>query len=156
MPRGGFARPDGGRVPGAYTFGTVAALNTLSAALLWFVAANIASIALGRKAPHGFWRNWLLAQTVILLLCLPWFLAVALHGQRGVMGGLDWVPPLSWGRLWWTLSSTYFMYVTSLITVRVFAPGVPGFGLLVFAMAVCGGFALRRRAAPLDVLAASA
>ena len=139
----------------ASTLGTVAALNVLSVAVFWLAAANVAAVALARDRkgdPHGFRRNWLLAQFAIGLLCLPWFAALKLLGQRGVMGGLDWVPPLAAERLWWALDGIYLLHVTSLITVRVFAPTVPGFGLAVVALAAGGALVLRRRGASLAVL----
>jgi 4-amino-4-deoxy-L-arabinose transferase-like glycosyltransferase len=142
----------------AYTLGTAAALNVLSDALFWFVAANLAAIAIGRHpAARGgtFWRHWLVSQAVILALSAPWFVAIKFLGQRGVMGGLDWVQPLTWARLWWALASTYFFQVTSLITVRIFPPSVSGFGFLVVAMAVAGLVRLRRRGAALPVMAAA-
>ena len=142
----------------AYTLGTAAALNVLGVALVWLAAANAAAVALGRQrtgSPVGFRRNWLLAHLVIALLCVPWFVALDLFGQRGVMGGLDWVPSLTRARLWWALDGAYLMQVTSLITVRVFADGVPGLGLAVLALAIGGAFTLRRRGAPLAVLGAA-
>jgi uncharacterized membrane protein len=153
-------RAPGGR-PGAwaaYVFGTIAALNVLGVSMFWFIAANLAAIAIafwrvGRA--RGFWRNWLLAQAIILLCCLPWFLALKFFGQRGAMGGLDWVPPLSATRIWWTLAGTYFMHATSLITVRVFAAGIPGLGALVLLLAAGGVYALRRQRAALVVMCAA-
>jgi uncharacterized membrane protein len=142
----------------AYTFGTVAALNVLSDALFWPLAANLAAIAIATRTtarPKEFWRNWLIAQAVVLVLCLPWFVAMTFLGQRGAMGGLDWVQKLNWARLWWALASTYFMDVTSLITVRIFPPGVPGFGFAVAVLAAAGLVYLRRRGAALAAVAAA-
>jgi 4-amino-4-deoxy-L-arabinose transferase-like glycosyltransferase len=140
----------------AYVLGTVAALNVLSVALFWFVAANVAAPVLAVRSfrPRGFWRNWLAAQAVILALSAPWYVAMKLLGQRGAMGGLDWVPPLTWLRVWWTIDGTYLMHPTSLITVRIFSGGVPGCGWLVLAMAIAGAAALWRRPAQLAVVGA--
>jgi 4-amino-4-deoxy-L-arabinose transferase-like glycosyltransferase len=142
----------------AYTFGTVAALNVLSDALFWPLAANLAAIAIARQRtaqPRGFGRNWLMAQAVIVVLCVPWFVAIDMFGQRGAMGGLDWVQKLTFARLWWALAGTYFMDVTSLITVRIFPPGVPGFGFAVLVLAVAGLLYLRRHGAVLAAMAAA-
>ncbi len=153
-------REPGGR-PGAwavYVLGTIAALNVLSVSMFWFVASNLAAFAIARRRDsqkRQFWRNWLLAQLLIVLFCLPWYLALKFYGQRGALGGLDWVPPLDGARLWWTLSGTYFMHVTSLIAVRVFAAGIPGLGVLVLLLAAGGAYALRRQRAALAVLAAA-
>jgi mannosyltransferase len=153
-------RDPGGR-PGAwvaYVFGTIAALNVLSVSMFWFVAANLAAFAIAWRRgsrPRGFWRNWARAQLVIVIFCLPWFLALKFFGQRGALGGLDWVPPLDGARIWWTLAGTYFMHVTSLIAVRVFANDIPGLGLLVLLLAAGGAYALRRQRAALTVLTAA-
>jgi mannosyltransferase len=152
-------RAPGGR-PGAWTtyvVGTIAALNVLSDSMFWLFAANLAAIAIawaciGRA--RFFWRNWLLAQAVIVLFCLPWFLALKFFGQRGAMGGLDWVPPVSAARIWWALDGTYLMHTTSLIAVRVFA-GIPGLGWLVLLLAAGGVYALRRQRAALVVIGAA-
>jgi uncharacterized membrane protein len=136
----------------AYTLGTVVALNVLSVALVWAVAANLAAVAVARR---GFWPNWWRAQAVILLLTGPWFLAIRVFGQRGAMGGLDWVPRLTLPRFWWALDGTYLMHATSLITVRTFAAGVPGIEWLVAGLAVAGAVALRRQPAVLTVVAAA-
>jgi mannosyltransferase len=138
----------------AYTFGTAAALNVLSDALFWFVAANLAAPVLAWRR-RGFWRNWLLAQTVIVAVSAPWFVAILAYGEHGAMGGLNWVPPLDATRLWWVFAGTYLFHAASLITVRIFNPGLPGIGLLVGVLALGGAFALRRRGAELVVLAAA-
>lgn len=140
----------------AYILGTVAAINILSDALFWVLAANIGAVFIARHAanPRGFARNWLLAQLVILALGLPWYIAILCLGQRGAMGGLDWVQPLSAARLWWAISGTYLFYVTSLITVRIFPPGIPGFAVLVILATLAGLYRLRR-GATLPVLAAA-
>jgi uncharacterized membrane protein len=149
-----FSAPDASRGAwAAYTLGTILALNTLSAAMFWFLAANLAVACTIRE--RKFWRNWLTAQAAILLICLPWFIAMKFAGQRGALGGLDWVPPVDAARLWWTLSGTYLLYVTSLIKLRIFSPGVPGLGFLVLAMALAGAYRLRRRRGALTVLAAA-
>jgi mannosyltransferase len=136
----------------AYVLGTVAALNILSVALFWLLAANLAGIVVAWRKDKAFRNRWLLAQLLILLLCAPWFIAIKMHGQRGPLGGLDWVPPLNWARVWWAFSGTYLLYVTSLIKVRVFAPGIAGIGVLVVLLAVAGLLAVRRQRGVLAVL----
>jgi mannosyltransferase len=139
----------------AYTLGTIAALNVLGVSVLWLLAANLAVFVLAWRREidlRGFLENWLLAHIIIILFCLPWFLAFKLYGQRGALGGLDWVPPVTAIRLWWALAGVYFMHVTSLIAVRVFPAGVPGLGLVVAMLAAGGAFALRRQRAALTVL----
>ncbi len=152
----GLARPGDGRgrayAWAAYVLGTIAALNVLSVALFWFLAANLGGAVLAWQRRGGFGWRWLLAQIVILAFCLPWFIAIKLHGQRGSLGGLDWVPPLSQARIWWAFSSTYLLYVTSLIKIRVFAPGFAGLGALAVALALAGLVAVRKQRGVLAVL----
>jgi len=143
----------------AYGFGTIAALNVLSDALPWLLASNLAAPAIGRQSgagQAGFWRNWLIVQLAIFATCAPWFAAMAAVGTGGAMGGLDWVPAMTWHRLWWAISGDYFGFVTSVVTDRIFAPGVPGLGFAVAAAGVAGLAALRRQNAVLAVLAAAA
>lgn len=137
----------------AYVLGTAAALNTLSDALFWFAAANLGAIAMLWRGPPGLRWNWLIAQLVIVVLSAPWFIAIKILGQRGALGGLDWVPPLDLAHLWWSFASTYALRVTSLITLRIFAPGLPGIGLLAAALALAGAWSLRRRPSVLAALA---
>ena len=152
----GLAQDEGGagkfRFWLAYVLGTAAALNILSVALFWFIAAQLAGAVLCRQRDGKFLRRWLLAQLPIILLCLPWFIAIKMLGQRGSLGGLDWVPPLSAARIWWAFSGTYLLYVTSLIKVRVFAPGVAGLGAAVVVLALAGLVGLRRQRGLLAVL----
>ena len=139
----------------AYVLGTIAALNILSIALFWFLAANIAGALLMRQRDAEFRRRWVLAQLSILVLCLPWFIAIRLLGEHGPLGGLDWVPPLDWARIWWAFSSTYLLYVTSLIKVRVFAPGIAGAGVVAALFAIAGLVAISRQRGVVMVLVVS-
>lgn len=136
----------------AYVLGSIAALNILSVALFWFASANLAGAALCWQRGAPFRRSWLLAQALIIACCLPWFVAIWLRGQHGTLGGLNWVPPLSAARLWWAFSGTYLLYVTSLIKVRVFAPGIFGIGAGVAVLAIAGLLAIAKQRGVLAVL----
>jgi 4-amino-4-deoxy-L-arabinose transferase-like glycosyltransferase len=137
----------------AYVAGTVAALWVLSDALFWWLAANLAAIAMAWRRAEFWWR-WTAAQSVILLFCAPWFLAITLFGQRGALGGLDWVQPTNLARLWWSFAQDYLFYPASLIDVKVFSPGILGFGVAVAALAAFGIYHVRREPRLMAVLAA--
>ncbi len=131
----------------AYVAGTVAALNVLSVALFWVAASSLAAACVALQAPgarRGIARNWLLAHAVVAALSLPWFVAmyVSVGGRLGA--GLDWVPPLTLGRAWSTVSAVFLFRISSLISFRLYPESLPGFGLLVAAMAACGAVALWR------------
>jgi 4-amino-4-deoxy-L-arabinose transferase-like glycosyltransferase len=148
------ARAPGNRLAwGAYIAGTVAALWVLSDALFWWLAANLAAVAIAWRRP-GFWWRWAGAQAVILVLCGPWFVAIGVWGQRGALGGLDWVQPTNLARLWWSFAQDDLFYPASLIDVKVFSPGVLGFGLAVAALAAVGIITARREPRLMAVLAA--
>jgi hypothetical protein len=132
----------------------VAALWVLSDALFWFLAANLAALAIGWRR-RDFWWRWAGAQGLILLLCGPWFLAIAVFGQRGVLGGLDWVQPISAARLWWAFAQDDLFYPASLIDVKVFAPGVVGFGVVVAMLAGLGVYVVKRERAVMAVMLAA-
>ncbi len=131
----------------AYTVGTVAALHVLSVATLWLVAAALAALAIGRQVGpgwRGFVRNWIGCHVVIGLLSVPWFVAMYLFVRGRVVGGLDWVPPLTPDRVWSTLSSVFLFRTSSLISPRLFPESLPGFGILVSVLALGGAAALWR------------
>lgn len=149
---------------GLLLFGTAAALNTLSVALLWWVAANLAAVAIAwrlgsRHEPQGrarrrvFGRNWLTVQAVAAASCLPWFVAMY-FSVRGhdMRAGLDWVPPVSAKRVWSAVAAVYLLRDSSLISGRLLYGIVPLVGplleVLAGGLAVFGlaHLALRRRA----------
>jgi len=148
------ARNAGSRVAwAAYVAGTVAALWILGDALFWWLAANLAAIVMAWRRPKFWWR-WGAAQAVILLFCGPWFLAIAIWGQCGALGGLDWVQPTNIARLWWSFAQDYLFYPASLIDIKVFPPGVLGFGPAIAALAAFGIYSGRREPRLMAVLAA--
>lgn len=139
---------------GLLLFGTAAALNVLSVALLWWLAANLAAIVIAWRAGPGrrvFGRNWLAVQAIAAASCLPWFVAmycsVRGHDMRA---GLDWVPPVSAKRFWSAIAAVYLLRDSSLISGRLLHGMVPLVGplleVLAGALAACGAafLAIRR------------
>lgn len=140
----------------AYIGGTVAALNVLSVALFWVAAATLAALFIATQAGgawRGLARNWLVAHAIIAALSLPWFVAMYWFVDGHIANGLDWVPPLTLGRAWSTISSVFLFRISSLISFRLFPESLPGFGALVVAAAALGGWTLwQRRRGVLAVL----
>lgn len=125
-----------------YVLATIGALDTLSVALFWLLSALvvIGLTAAGQPAyRRGLLINAAIAHLAILACYLPWIVAmqVLTHGRMG--SGLDWVPPLSWIRIWTTIQAVYLLRTTSLISFHTFPDGLPWFGLLT-ALAAVGGF----------------
>ena len=130
-----------------YAMATIGALDTLSVALYWLLAAVL---AIGRMAyAHPAQRRGLLVNASIvhgaILVCyLPWIMAMhtLTHGDMG--SGLDWVPPLTWNRVWTTIQAVYLMRTTSLISFHTFPDGLPWLGLLTMLAALAGLWRARR------------
>ncbi len=137
----------------AYVLGTVGALNVLSVALFWVLAASLAALLIARSrelaepadARRQFLRRWVWAHGIIAALSLPWFVAMWVAAKGQMASGLDWVPALTFERLWSTLAVVYLHGISSLISFQLFPSGVPWFGAVVLALAACGVLALWRR-----------
>ena len=152
-------RPDAAR-PGwlVYVLGTIGALDTLSVALFWLLAALIAIGLIARAQPEhrrGLLVNAAIVHVAILCCYLPWIVAMhtLTHGRMG--SGLDWVPPLSWTRIWTTIQAVYLLRTTSLISFHTFPDGLPWLGLVAAIAAVAGLWhhARRDRAALVSAVA---
>ncbi len=156
------------RAPGAnrwawavYVLGTVAAIGVLSVALFWWLAANLAALALAfhpDAKPRPFLRNWLIMQGLVVLLTAPWFIAMYLSVHGNMASGLDWVPPLTGRDIWSAISSVYLLRISSLISFHLFPQPLPWLGLPVAILSVMGILSLRRQLqfrGPLVVLCAA-
>ena len=141
-----------------FVVATIGALDTLSVALFWLLAALIAIGVTARAQPaqrHGLLINAAIAHVAILCCYLPWIVAMhtLTHGRMG--SGLDWVPPLSWTRIWTTIQAVYLLRTTSLISFHTFPDGLPWLGLLAAIAALAGlwHYARRDRAALVSAVA---
>jgi mannosyltransferase len=152
----GWRDPDGARWAwAAYGLGTLAAMNVLSVALFWLLAANLAAplIARHRDADRRrFLSNWLMVNAGIALLSLPWFVAMYFATRSHLTEGLDWIPPLSPARIWSAIASVYLMRHSSLISLRLLKDGVPLLALVVAVLSTFGLLHLSRRRTMLAVL----
>ena len=136
-----------------YGLGTALALDTLSVALFWLLAANIGggliAIRLGIDR-RRFLRNWLLVQVLVLAAYLPFLAGMAVLTDGNMGSGLDWVPPISARNVWTTLQTVYLMRISSLIAFRIFPGpldllGIGWFGWIVAGLALIGLISSMRR-----------
>ena len=140
----------------AYALGTLAALNVLSVALFWLLAANLAAPVIARHrdaSGRAFLGRWALVNASLLLVSLPWFVAMYLATRSHLTEGLDWIPPLNPARIWSTVASVYLMRHSSLIGLHLLKGGVPLFALTVAMLSTLGLLHLARRRTTLIVLA---
>ena len=124
-----------------YGLSTLAALDTLSVALFWLLAALLAIVLAAARDPihrRLLLRRAAIVNTAVLVCYIPWIVAMY-HLTRGDMAsGLDWVPPLSASRVWTTLQAVYLLRTTSLIRFHTFPGGLPWLGLVVAGAAGAG------------------
>ena len=143
------SRPDAARLGWlAYALATIGALDTLSVALFWLLAAVLAIGLAAARQPlyrRGLLVNAAIAHLAILACYLPWIVAmqVLTHGDMG--SGLDWVPPLNWTRIWTTIQAVYLLRTTSLISFHTFPDGLPWLGFLTLLAAFAGLWRYGRR-----------
>ncbi|HUC10957.1 MAG TPA: glycosyltransferase family 39 protein [Stellaceae bacterium] len=143
----------------AYSLGTAAALAVLNVAIPWFVAANVAALVIARAANGvrpGFWRNWAMAQLLILMVWAPLLVAVYVSRHGAVLDGADWAPAETSRTLWSIIAPVYLLRISSFITFDVMPGQIPGLALVVVAAAALGAWRLRREPAVLAVLGCAA
>jgi mannosyltransferase len=151
-----------GALPGpwiAYVLGTAAALDVLNVAIPWFIAANLAAVAIAHaagKARYRFWRNWAIAQLAILVAWAPLLIAVYVSRDGAVLDGADWAPGGTTRTIWSILAPVYLLRISSFITFDVLPAPVPGLAFAVAMAAAFGAWRLRRDRAVLSVLGSSA
>ncbi len=133
-----------------YTVGTLGALQVLSIAFFWLIAANCAAIAILADRTidrRRFLLRWLAAQAIVLLLTLPWFGAMAVVTKGHMTNATDWVPPITTHSFLSTLGSLYLMRISRLINFHLFPEVIPGFGALLLVFGVMGLAYLKPRPA---------
>lgn len=143
----------------AYSLGTAAALSVLNVAVPWLVAANLAAIAITRRAGDGrraFMRNWGLAQLLILAIWLPSLVWVYIASQGTVLDGAGWAPAENAKTIWSIIAPVYLLRISSFITFDLLPARVPGLALVVAALALLGALRLRRDPTVLAVLGCAA
>lgn len=142
----------------AYIGGTAAALNVLNVAIPWWIAANLAAIALAhgvRDNRARFLRNWALAQFAIFLCWLPALTAVSIIDKSTILHGESWAPPETPATIWSIVAPVYLDRIAAFITFDVMPARVPGLSFLIAAVAIYGAWRLRREPILLAVIGAA-
>ncbi|OOG49104.1 glycosyltransferase family 39 protein [Rhodanobacter sp. C01] len=137
----------------SYVFGTVGALDVLSDALPWLIAANASLFMIWRNlrmepsaSPRtGFRRNWLLGTVVILACCVPFYGAILAASDGQMLHKFDWIPPLSWQTLKVAAKSAYLMRMAAVVRFSVLPTAVPLLGLMVAILGAIGLWRMRGR-----------
>jgi mannosyltransferase len=138
---------------GAYVFGTIGALDVLSDAAPWLIAANVALFLIWRdlhkpsscEAQMAFRRNWLLSSAVILVCCAPFYSAILAASDGQMLQKFNWIPPLSWRNLRITAKSAYLMRMAAVVRFNLLPTAVPMLGPLVGVLGVVGLWRMRER-----------
>lgn len=137
----------------SYVFGTIGALDVLSDAAPWLIAANASLFLIWRSlrlepSPDqhlGFRRNWLLSATIILVCCMPFYAAILAASDGQMLHKFDWIPPLSWQNLKVAAKSAYLMRMAAVVRFSVLPTAVPLLGLLVAMLGAVGLWRMRGR-----------
>jgi mannosyltransferase len=143
----------------AYALGTAAALDVLNVAVPWFVAANLAAIAIARAAgpgQRGFWRNWAIVQLLIVACWAPLLAAVYVVSRGTVLDGPAWVPSETARTVWSIIAPVYLLRLSNFITLDLAPAAIPGLSLAVAVLAALGVWRLRRDPPVLAVLGGAA
>jgi mannosyltransferase len=136
-----------------YVLGTIGALDVLSDAAPWLIAANASLLLIWRglrlELPPdlrtGFRRNWLLSLALILVCCVPFYGAILAASDGQMLQKFDWIPPLSWRNLKVAAKSAYLMRMAAVVRFTVLPTAVPLLGLLVGMLGAAGLWHMRRR-----------
>ena len=147
------ARPGVRRGPGwgAYVAGTVAASAVLGDTAPWLLASNAAlwlvwwSLRPQREAAQAFRRHWLVAQAIVLLCCVPFYLGVLGAADRHTMQSFNWIPALTWHHLWVVASTTYLMHGATVVRLGLLPMAVKVLSPLLAVLGGVGFYRLRGR-----------
>lgn len=140
-----------------YLFATLAAVNVHGTALLWAIVGCLATLFIAAHSDADkprLLRKTALIHGLIAILTLPGYLAMLLfaRGHGRLLENLDWIPAVTQNRLAEDILSVYFFGISSPISSRLFAGGVPFMGVLIATLAAFGVLYLFRRGAVLVVL----
>ncbi|GAB2543430.1 glycosyltransferase family 39 protein [Rhodanobacter koreensis] len=138
----------------SYVFGTIGALDVLSDAAPWLIAANASLLLIwcgllrSEQSPGpriSFGRNWLLSMAIILVCCVPFYGAILAASDGQMLQKFDWIPPLSWQNLKVAAKSAYLMRMAAVVRFSVLPTAVPLLGFLVAMLGATGLWRMRGR-----------
>lgn len=135
--------------------GTLFALYTLTLAAVWWLASNIAFVAIAIRA--GTMRKplvgvWLAIQAFIALIWLPAFAVVLYTRKDDLLRGYRWIPESTWDHVSGVLSSVYLYRVSDFTAFALLPTPVPWLGFAVLALALFGAWQLRTAPGQLAVM----
>ncbi|MDE8345254.1 MAG: glycosyltransferase family 39 protein [Acidocella sp.] len=146
----------------AFTVGSAAALDVLGDGLPWIITGNVIFLVLLPVSPNRgqLLRNLLLADGVIVLACLPFYLLMLAHQDKGFVSSVMWIPPLDVSRVWYDFGSVYFMRIADSVTFHFMHVSTPSVMVWMIDAALLGAvlaasWVLRRRPALLAALGIS-
>ncbi len=104
-----------------FILGTAAAADVLADSLPWLLTANLiaAALVVMGKARGAFMRNMLKADLVILILAAPFYAGLEIYQQEAFVKSLGWIPPLDFGRFWYSFGSVFFMHLADSVSFNV-------------------------------------
>ncbi len=143
----------------AYCGGTAAALNVLNVAVPWFLAANLAAVAIVQHAGGGraaFLRKWGRAQVLIIAAWLPSAAAVYILSSGGVLYASRWAPPETMATIWSSVAPVYLDRISDFVTFNLMPARVLGLAVVIAAFAAHGAWRLRRRPGVLALIGCAA
>jgi mannosyltransferase len=145
-----------------FALGSAAALDVLGDGMPWVITANLIAAVMVWKSPRRgvLVRNLLIADAVIALLCVPFYVMMAMTVENGFTHSFDWIPPLTGPRIWYNISSVYLMRVADSVTFKLMDVQTPAalmwlIDAALIAAAGFGAWRLRHRPGPLAVLSLS-
>ncbi|MBD8880555.1 glycosyltransferase family 39 protein [Rhodanobacter sp. 7MK24] len=150
----GWRRPDNLWLEWAAWFaGTIGALDLLGDAMPWLLASNGTLFCIWRHLrvthppalAHGFLRNWLWIQALVLACCLPFYVAICVASNARMLDVFDWVPALSWRGLWVAAGSIYLMRPAEVVQFGLMPAGAAVLSPCVVVLCGLGLFRLRGR-----------
>jgi len=145
-----------------FALGSAAALDVLGDGLPWVLTANLIGAVMLWKSPRRriLLRNLLIADAVIAVLSVPFYIMMAMTVENGFVHSFDWIPPLTGPRIWYNIASVYLMRVADSVTFKLMDVPTPAalmwlIDAALIASAGLGAWRLRRRPGPLAVLSFS-
>ncbi len=142
--------------------GSVAAVDVLGDGLIWVAAANLifAVLLWQSQSRWPLLRNVLLADAIIAVLCVPFYLLMLQWEHEHLIASVMWIPALNIERFWYSIGSVYLMRIADSVSFEFIQVPTPVFvshmiGAALLLAVGLAGWRLRRRPALLAVLGIS-